>query len=202
MTEHISALLDGELSDQDGLRQLEVLRSDEACRRTWATYHLIGDALRGDVQGGCARAVSRRLADEPVVLCPTVTQRVRRERTWYAVSAAAGFAAVAFVAWTAVPMLNARPDAQVAVRDATLPASASVAPAGAGPVGTAPAPVLASAPAAGTASITPGATAVAASQVPAPDVENYLLAHQQFSPSNAMQGVAPYVRLVSEESGR
>ena len=30
------------------------------------------------------------------------------------------------------------------------------------------------------------------------DVENYLLAHQRYSPSNAMQGVAPYVRLVSE----
>lgn len=30
-------------------------------------------------------------------------------------------------------------------------------------------------------------------------VENYLLAHQRYSPSNAMQGVAPYVRLVSEE---
>jgi len=197
MTEHISALLDGELSDQDGLRQLEVLRSDEACRRTWATYHLIGDALRGDVQAGCARAVSLRLAEEPVVLCPTVTQRARRERTWYAVSAAAGFAAVAFVAWTAVPMLAARPDAQVASRDA---ATANVAPALAG----APAPVLASTTGPGTATVTPAVTPAGAAQIPAPDVENYLLAHQQFSPANAMQGVAPYVRLVSEtaEAGR
>ena len=30
-------------------------------------------------------------------------------------------------------------------------------------------------------------------------VEDYLLAHQRFSPSNAMQGLAPYVRLVAEE---
>ena len=29
-------------------------------------------------------------------------------------------------------------------------------------------------------------------------VENYLLAHQRYSPSNAMHGVAPYVRLVSD----
>ena len=36
--------------------------------------------------------------------------------------------------------------------------------------------------------------------VPAGDVANdYLLAHQRYSPSNAMQGVAPYVRTVSEE---
>lgn len=36
--------------------------------------------------------------------------------------------------------------------------------------------------------------------VPAGKVANdYLLAHQRYSPSNAMQGVAPYVRTVSEE---
>jgi len=36
--------------------------------------------------------------------------------------------------------------------------------------------------------------------VPAGEVANdYLLAHQRYSPSNAMQGVAPYVRAVSEE---
>lgn len=36
--------------------------------------------------------------------------------------------------------------------------------------------------------------------VPAGEVANdYLLAHQRYSPSNAMQGVAPYVRAVSVE---
>ena len=36
--------------------------------------------------------------------------------------------------------------------------------------------------------------------VPAGEVANdYLLAHQRYSPSNAMQGVASYVRTVSEE---
>jgi sigma-E factor negative regulatory protein RseA len=36
--------------------------------------------------------------------------------------------------------------------------------------------------------------------VPAGEVANdYLLAHQRYSPSNAMQGLAPYVRTVSEE---
>ena len=36
--------------------------------------------------------------------------------------------------------------------------------------------------------------------VPAGEVANdYLLAHQRYSPSNALQGVAPYVRTVSEE---
>ena len=48
--------------------------------------------------------------------------------------------------------------------------------------------------------------------VPAPEVQqvaapageaatDYLLAHQRYSPSNAMQGVAPYVRTVAEQRG-
>ncbi len=32
-------------------------------------------------------------------------------------------------------------------------------------------------------------------------VDNYLLAHQSFSPAGAMQGVAPYVRTVADERG-
>jgi sigma-E factor negative regulatory protein RseA len=32
-------------------------------------------------------------------------------------------------------------------------------------------------------------------------VENYLLAHQNYSPAGAMQGVAPYVRTVSDQQG-
>jgi hypothetical protein len=36
--------------------------------------------------------------------------------------------------------------------------------------------------------------------VPAGDgAKDYLLAHQRYSPSNAMQGVAPYVRTVASE---
>jgi sigma-E factor negative regulatory protein RseA len=41
-------------------------------------------------------------------------------------------------------------------------------------------------------------------QVAAPAGEgakDYLLAHQRYSPSNAMQGVAPYVRTVAEQRG-
>jgi len=48
--------------------------------------------------------------------------------------------------------------------------------------------------------------------IPAPEIKqvavpagegakDYLLAHQRYSPSNAMQGVAPYVRTVAEQQG-
>jgi hypothetical protein len=47
---------------------------------------------------------------------------------------------------------------------------------------------------------TPPAVEVNQVAVPAGEVANdYLLAHQRYSPSNAMQGVASYVRTVSEE---
>jgi sigma-E factor negative regulatory protein RseA len=46
------------------------------------------------------------------------------------------------------------------------------------------------------------APAVLPVAVPAGDaINDYLLAHQRYSPSNAMQGVAPYVRTVAEERG-
>ena len=88
-----------------------------------------------------------------------------------AFSAAAGAAGVALVAWLALPGLKPEP-AQLA---------ASV-----------PAGVRAGAPpAAPGAAVTPVAVGV----------ENYLLAHQSFSPAGAMQGVAPYVRTVADERG-
>lgn len=47
------------------------------------------------------------------------------------------------------------------------------------------------------------APAVRPAAVPAGDgAKDYLLAHQRYSPSSAMQGVAPYVRTVAEERSR
>ena len=46
----------------------------------------------------------------------------------------------------------------------------------------------------------PGPLVAAVTPV-AEGVENYLLAHQSFSPAGAMQGVAPYVRTVTDERG-
>jgi len=46
----------------------------------------------------------------------------------------------------------------------------------------------------------PAAAEVKQVAVPAGEgAKDYLLAHQRYSPSNAMQGVAPYVRTVAEE---
>lgn len=168
MTEQISALMDGELSDAEGVRQIELLGRSDECRETWTRYALIGDALRGGLHPGYARRVETRLQAEPTLLAPKPMDTEHQRNRRFAVPAAAAAAAVAviagvaFVGWVALPMFHATQPAQMA----------------GGPLPVAASNVTADEPA---------------------NVGNYIMAHQQFSPSNAMQGVAPYVRLVSED---
>lgn len=168
MNERISALMDGELDESELAQELVRLRSNAGLRRSWDTYHLIGDTLRGHLAPAVAPTVAQRLAGEPTVLAPQVRRGAHRGKiTHLAYSAAAGVAGIAFVAWLAVSGLTTDP------QQAAAPATPGVPP-------------IASAPAA-----TPAAV----------DVDNYLLAHQSFSPKGAMQGVAPYVRTVADERG-
>jgi len=171
--EKLSALVDGELRSSDLHNHLARLRTDLELRGAWSTYHLIGDALRGHFGPEIIDRVVARPRDEPTVVAPRSAPFKRL--SWYATSAAAGFAAVALVVWTASPMWRA-PE----------PALGSVA---SGPTGTA-GPVTAGAPSAGTKP--PAAPA---------EIENYLLAHHPFSHSSAMQGIARYARSVADERG-
>jgi sigma-E factor negative regulatory protein RseA len=166
MNERISALMDGEEDESELTRDLMRLRSDGGLRRTWDTYHLIGDTLRGHAAPAFAARVSERLAAEPTVLAPQ-RRAPRGKIAQLAFSAAAGAAGVALVVWLALPGLNPEPQQVAASAPPGAPAAASV----------------------------PAVTPVAVG------VENYLLAHQSFSPAGAMQGVAPYVRTVADERG-
>jgi sigma-E factor negative regulatory protein RseA len=125
---------------------------------------LIGDAMRGHTAPDVAQRVQQRLAAEPTVLAPRAAEPRRRRAAWYALSMAASVAAVALVAWMALPQFDLGRDA--------------------GPALTARAPE-------------PQAVAVPVAQ----GVTDYLLAHQRFSPSLAIGGIAPYIRTVAEENG-
>jgi sigma-E factor negative regulatory protein RseA len=168
MNEKLSALVDGELHDEERGVQIGRMKSDAGARRAWDTYHLIGDALRGHGAVDFSGRVLRRLAEERTVVAPRRPQSGFRV-TRYALPAAAGLAAVALVAWTALPMMR--------------PQITAGAPGGAPIV-----PIAASAPPAVPETKPRLATA---------EVENYLLAHQPYSHTSAMQGVAPYVRTVA-----
>lgn len=170
MKERLSELIDGEVSAEDIGEQLRRLKSDGQLRGCWDIYHLIGDALRGHVCPEIAPRVVARLREEPTVLAPTRQAGSRPPLARYAISAAAGIAAVALVVWTAAPLW--RVDQRIAAAPTeTVSPSASVA-----------------------ADATQPAVPVTSAEV-----ENYLLAHQPYSHTSAMQGIAPYVRTVGDE---
>lgn len=167
MSERISALLDGEMANEDERAVLGELSGDADLAARWATYHLIGDVLRGTRPAGIdMRRFSARLAEEPSIVAPRpVSLPARSKRPRIALSLAAGVAAVGFVGWVAMPLFEPPAIAPVALKAE-------------------PAPVA----------------AVRSNVIPAAHgVEDYLLAHQRFSPTFAIQGAVPYVRMVSEE---
>lgn len=179
MTEKISAMMDGELEGQELNEPLSAIAADGAARDSWRTYHLISDALRGDaiLSADCARRVSQRLAQEPALIAPLPgpVREPARPR-WFVPSAlAASVAAVAFVGWVALGPQRAAAPAPAAVPIAKAPVvQTQTASAKAAP---------------------PKVPVTRATQ-------DYLFAHQGFSPRNSLQGMAPYVRTVAEEAVR
>ena len=193
MKTKISTFLDGELDSFDSTEVIDALKADAVARETWRLYHLISDALRDTVlrtEGFSAR-FSERLAAEPIVFAP-VRPPAERGR-WVALSAAASVAAVALVGWLAfAPGPELRPGATPGLPLASAP-----------PTGAAAQP----AQAASAATLPPAARQAVAVQrespqsqlplMPSQMANDYLFAHQEFSPSMSLQGVAPYVRTVS-----
>jgi len=126
MKERLSALIDGELEGEGLHAHLGRLRTDPELQKAWDTYHLIGDALRGQTSPAIADRVVARLREEPTVLAPRPEKSPSRQLGWYAM-AAASVAAVGFVVWTASPgwrvesRLAAGPAATTVATSATAP---------------------------------------------------------------------------------
>jgi len=166
--EQISAMMDGELDEAQMARQFVRLRTEPGLQESWGTFHVIGDALRGErrLSDTLARQVLEKLKVEPTVLAPRRTA-AKRMRT-YVLSAAASLSAVVLVGWLAFFNNPLVPQTQIA----TAPPKAA-----------------------------PSVTAVSSPQissVPSDGTMNeYLIAHQEYSPSTAIQGLAPYIRTVS-----
>ncbi len=171
MKAKISELMDGELEGSDAARSLSALRDEGEGRQAWRTYHLIGDALRD--QPMLSPRFSERMAAS-LADEPTVLAPAAAPRPWrsYLMPAAAGLAAAGFVGSVAFLVPLQEP---------------SLAPQ---PVAQIP-PVRA----------TPAAVVTEPARVPLPvATDDYLLAHQGYSPRNRLQGVAPYVRTVSGQA--
>src|SRR5262245_57862377 len=101
MKDRISELMDGELDDRTAADAVAACGRGGEPLEAWRTYHLISDAMRDTrvLSSGFSARLTERLQAEPTVLAP---QRSRAEsRTWFALSAAASFAAVGLVGWLA-----------------------------------------------------------------------------------------------------
>ncbi len=169
MKDRISALMDGELDDRSAAMAIDALPSNPEALEAWRTYHLISDAL------GRSRMLSADFSARVAAALaqePTVLAPSRAKRAeprrWVAV--AAGVAAVSLVGWL-----------------------------GFAPRETAVAPTVAQAPRAAAPQDAKPAAVPLPATIPLPNGANdYLLAHQGFSPRVSLQGMAPYVRTVSE----
>jgi sigma-E factor negative regulatory protein RseA len=176
MHEKISALMDGELSKEDAASVIREFEATDGLRDRWTIYHLISDVLEHSEARptDVSRRVSARLAAEPVIpATPNVTVlRPKARRKPVAYAAAASLAAVFAAGWMSLQTTQAPNPLQQNLADArpTPVTAIPVIPAVATPI-TASAPV---------------------------QMNDYLLAHREFSPSTAMHGVAPYTRTVAQ----
>jgi sigma-E factor negative regulatory protein RseA len=158
MKQEISALMDGELFEDEAEGLFDRIKRDSDTHHDWALYHLIGDVLRQPEHIHCdlSESVRERMQDEPVVLAPR-SRAVKQKMRTFALSAAASLVAVGVVAWMS---LQITPEAgpQLAMQQTALrPVSMQMLP----------------------------------------KSNDYLMAHQEFSPSIDMNGGASYIRTVS-----
>jgi sigma-E factor negative regulatory protein RseA len=200
--ERLSALVDGEL---DGATTEEACRrwkSDARARRTWYSYHLIGDVLRSDdlAAGACRdgrflAALRARLETEPVVLAPAPLQVVpsrvsaavvRPAARWMMPSAiAAGLVLVVGTVTVLRPGGSPPPGAPVvSVADATS------AEAPAAPLRTVSLREAAE----------PAAMVMNGKVIRDARLDRYLAAHKQFSGSSALGLPSAFLRSATVES--
>jgi len=158
MKQEISALMDGELFEDEADSVFGDIRRGSDTHKDWEIYHLIGDVLRQPEHIHCdlSAKVQERMRDEPVVLAPRARATKQKVRA-FALSAAASLVAVGVVAWMSL-QISPEASPQLAMQQGALrPASAHIQP----------------------------------------KANDYLMAHQEFSPSADMNGGAAYIRTVS-----
>ena len=113
----LSATLDGEAARTETEACIAALKRDDALRKTWSEYHLIGDLMRGatPLQDDFMARFSTQLAAEPTVLAP-------RRSVWPQRVAVASFASLAV--WGAISLTGWMSQAPSIAPMATAPAPA------------------------------------------------------------------------------
>lgn len=210
--ERISALMDGELDESTRRVATDELLKKDKARNTWARYHLISDTLRQNLPAGIDRQFSSRvmaaLDDEPTVLAPSVPQASPLTRRLAGFAVAASVAAVAVMG---VQFMYQQDDAQtpagpMAQAPKTLPPGNKLSP-----------NALSTNQALARAQIQQNIQTVTQTMSPTtinpphaqqqtsplaqrfhPNLNRYLVDHNQQAARLAVQGAMPYARIVAQ----
>ncbi len=201
--ERISALVDGELDEQEHRVIVDKLLTRSENRKAWGRYHLIGDTLKRSLPKGMDHGFSSRvmaaLDDEPTVLAPQPPAKSSwRQRV-------AGLAVAASV--TAVAILGVQfmyqQDGQ------TLTPQIAQTSSGLSPIAQSQQVArtniqqsrVQQSIRANIQTVTQSSTPMAHSPKPVkqfhPRLNKYLVDHNQQAPRAAVQGMIPYARIVA-----
>ena len=184
LNESLSAMADGELDNLDSL--VGQLNSNPDLKQRWSRYHIIRDAMTDHITLpgiDISSAVSKALESEPAILVPI--HHKRHGRIQFMAKQAAGLAIAATV--SAVAVLTVQ-HYQVKESDPTQLATSQ--------------PILAPSKIAAVSApvrlVTDQQRMDSAVQA---RLSNYLVNHNEHSVSSNMQGLMPYMRIVSVPPG-
>ncbi|MBN4080487.1 hypothetical protein JYT31_02370 [Beggiatoa alba] len=173
INEKLSSLIDDEQKLDDVL--MDALANDSDAKDKWARYNLVSDILNAREQQTLDKAwvaeLSEKLEKEPSILAPRMTRSFRRK----IVKQMAGFAVAASVATLAILTLQ-----QNKFSDISAPAS----------IAKAPTTVPTTAPQIRTVTLR-------LNKATESKLNGYIVNHYEHSMTGKMQGLMPYMRIVS-----
>ncbi len=185
-TDKLSALMDGELPDQqDQNKCFEQLAKDKEMQDVWQRYHLARDAMKGQLSAfpslDISAAVSESLKAEPVIFTPMwrrlSPRYVLKQAAGLAVAAAVGTIAVLSVQQTQLVSSDNSTIAKANGAETTYQVASQLQPGKIRQV-----------------SFTTRQKLDAAVES---KLSGYLVNHNEFSTSTRVSGVMPYTRIVS-----
>ena len=158
MKQDISALMDGELFEDEAESLLKRVERHSDARKDWEIYHLIGDVLRqpDHIHSDLSGKVRECMRDEPTLFVRH-SHAAKQRMLAFTLSAAASLSAVGVVAWMAMQIGSENSSKMAMTQNTVLPVHVQIQP----------------------------------------KANDYLIAHQEFSPSTDMNGGASYIRTVS-----
>ena len=187
--EQLSILVDDELADHDAV--LERVATDPELKARWSRYYLMRDVITGHMPeqpvGDIASRVSRALEQEPAIFAPVHKRKRAKKQLPFIMKQVGGLAIAATVSAVAVLTVQQTQD-----ETTTTPTEiAAVQPQ--------TQPQLQSPPPAQVRYVTDTSGLDTAVQS---KLSGYLVNHNEYSVTGNMQGVLPYMRIVSETPGK